>query len=247
MPSELLAISTDIFAWYNAVFAGCFAVGLFFTALQVLGLGQTGTDVDVDVDTDIDVDTDVDVDADVDADADLDADVDTDTDADTDIHHGHADSVSTTQAVAQFFGLGRVPISAILMTLFYTVGITGWMAAAILAPRYASERSLFLTSLAIALVVGLVIMRLVTGLLAKYMPAVLTSALREPQLVGLTGEAKLPINERFGRVMIKDQYGTLHTVNCKVPPGVEPIAKGARIVLTKYLATEHMFYACRAR
>ncbi|MBN1488625.1 MAG: DUF1449 family protein [Phycisphaerae bacterium] len=229
MPSELLAISTDIFAWYNAVFAGCFAVGLFFTALQVLGLGQTDTDVDVDTDVDAD------------------ADVDTDTDADTDIHHGHADSVGATQAVAQFFGLGRVPISAILMTLFYTVGITGWMAAAILAPRYASERSLFLTSLAIALVVGLVIMRLVTGLLAKYMPAVLTSALREPQLVGLTGEAKLPINERFGRVMIKDQYGTLHTVNCKVPPGVEPIAKGARIVLTKYLATEHMFYACRAR
>lgn len=255
MSIELLAVTQNLLAWYNVVFAACFVVGLFFTALQVLGLAHSDVDLDADADADVDagVDTDADVDADADADIDAHADVDTDADADADtdseasVHVGAGGGVGPGQAVAQFVGVGRVPVSAILMTLFYTVGLTGWIANTLLRPRYESDRALFVTSLAIALVVGLVVMRLVSGLLGKYLPSVLTSALTRRQMVGLVGEAALPINERFGRVAVKDQYGTLHQLNCKVPSGVEPVAKGTRVILTKYLPEGDMYYVGRAR
>ncbi|MGB9625437.1 MAG: hypothetical protein ACPMAQ_11295 [Phycisphaerae bacterium] len=247
MSTDPLAVTSDLFAWYNVVFAACFAVGLFFTALQVLGLAHS--DVDLDADADVDADTDLDANADVDADADADVDADSDADvaAETSVHVGAGESVGATQAVAQFIGIGRVPVSAILMTLFYTVGLTGWIANLLLRPRYESDRAMFFTSLAIALVAGLLVMRVVSGLLARYLPSVLTSALNRRQLVGLVGEAALPITERFGRVAVKDRYGTLHQLNCKVPPGVTPIAKGTRVILTKYLPEGDIYYVGRAR
>jgi len=239
MSTEPLAVTSDLFAWYNVVFAACFAVGLFFTALQVLGLGHS--------DVDLDADADIDANADIDADADADVDTDADGGAETSAHVGAGESVGATQAVAQFVGVGRVPVSAILMTLFYTVGLTGWIANLLLRPRYESDRAMFFTSLAIALVVGLVVMRLVGGLLARYLPSVLTSAMNRRQLVGLVGEAILPITEQFGRVAVKDRYGTLHQLNGKVPPGVDPIAKGTRVILTKYLPEGDIYYVGRAR
>lgn len=261
MFEDLLAITTGFFAWYNAVFIACFAIGVFFTVLQVMGLGQTDADVDagVEADADVDADVDADIDADVDADVDTDADADVDADADADADAeaeadahaaGVADSsasLGAMHAMAQFVGVGRVPISAILMTLFYTVGIAGWISNGVLAERFESDRALFATSLPIALVVGVVLMRIASSVLGRYMPAVLTSAMSRRKLVGLSGEAVLPVGAKFGRARVRDRYGTQHQLSCKVPPGVSPIAKGERILLTKYLPGEDMFYVCRAR
>ncbi len=242
MLGELLAVAQNLLAWYNTVFAAFFAIGLFFTLLQLLGFGHGDADVDHDVDAHID--------ADADADADVDAHVDVDAhavaDHDAHAHAGEAATVGPLQAMAQFVGIGRVPVSSVLMMLCYTIGITGWVANALLRTRYESDRALFLTSLLIALATGLLVVRLAAGLLGRYMPSVLTSAVSRREMVGLTGEAALPISERFGRVSVKDRYGTLHQLNCRVPAGVEPVPKGARVILTKYLPDEDMYYVGRA-
>ena len=251
MSVEILALTQNPFAWYNAVFVACFAIGLFFTFLQVLGLGNHDADAHVEAHVDAHADVDAHVvgaeaNTDLDTHAAVDHDVDHGADAGVSGHAETAGNIGGAQAMAQFLGIGRVPVSAILMTLCYAVGIAGWIANTALAPRFESERSLFLTSLTIALVVGLFTMRLVTGLLARYMPSVLTSAMSRRQMVGLIGEASLPITERFGRADVRDKYGTLHQVNCKVPPGIRPIDKHAKVVLTKYLAEEDMYYVGRA-
>lgn len=255
MPFHVLADASGFLTWYNAVFAACFGIGLFFTLLQLLGFGQSDFDTHAEVEPHADVDVHGDIDGHVDVHGGAEAhagagghDVATaveghDGGHEHDLHAAHPGPLA---AVAQFMGIGRVPMSAILMTLFYAVGLTGWILNSILAPRYASERALFTTSLAGALIVGLVAVRIVSGLLGRYMPAVLTSAQRRSQMVGLTGEAALPINDRFGRAAVRDRYGTLHQLNCKVPPGASPIAKGTRVVLTRYLEKEDMYYVSRA-
>lgn len=248
MAMESLAVVSDVFAWYNVVFVACFGVGLFFTIVQVGGLGQGAAEADHDVGHDVNHDTGVghDADAQPHAEAGTDTDAETDTDADSDADSHAAESIGAVQAFAQFVGIGRVPMSALLMTLFYTVGITGWIANSMLRSRCPSERAMFFTSLALALIAGVITMRLASRLLGTYMPAVLTSALSRRQMIGLVGSAALPIDERFGRAAVKDKYGTLHQVNCRVPSGIAPIPKGTRIVLTKYLPGQDMFLVGRA-
>ncbi len=260
MSIELLAIMPNLFAWYNVVFIACFGIGLFFTLIQLIGLGHSDVGADHDMDHDIghdpdhDVDHGVDVHPHVEASGDPDAHADIHGDAHADAHtdapehaaDGAGEAIGAAQAVSQFVGVGRVPMSAIFMTLFYTVGITGWISNAMLRSQYRSDRALFFTSLALALIAGILVMRIASGLLGRYLPAVLTSALNRRQMVGLLGEAALPISERFGRASVKDKYGTLHQVNCKVPAGVEPIPKGTRVVLTKYLPGEDMYFVGRA-
>lgn len=255
MPFHVLGDASGFLAWYNAAFAACFGIGLFFTLLQLVGFGQS----DLDTHTEVGPHGEVDAHGDINGHADIHGGNEAhagvgghdaspaaeghDGEHDHDLHAAHPGPVA---AVAQFMGIGRVPMSAILMTLFYAVGLTGWILNRVLAPRYTSDRALFTTSLAGALIVGLAAVRIVSGLLGRYMPGVLTSAQRRSQMVGLTGEAALPINDRFGRAAVRDRYGTLHQLNCKVPPGASPIAKGTRVVLTKYLEKEDMYYVGRA-
>lgn len=248
---SILAATADLFAWYNAVFVAFFGVGLFFTLLQVIGLGgeaDADADVDMDADADVDVDMDADLDADVDADMDADMDADADVDADADAAHVHVAGagVGFTGALAQLLGLGKVPMSVSLMVLCYTVGVTGWISNDLLTGRFESPSTMFPISLLAALVVGFVVLRFFTAFMGRYVPSFSTSAVTDRQLVGLTGATTLPVDERTGQVAVHDKYGTLHTVRCRVREGGKPIAKNTKVVLASYEPDRNMFIVGRA-
>ena len=167
-----------IFGWWNLVFLAPFAVALlylFVYAVSGVTFGdadhdaEVGHDVeaDADVDHDMEVDhdveadvhADVDAEADVDADADVDHDIDADSDVDADADHdaeGDGDqgsgSSSSIFAAMTWLGIGRVPVSIVLLVLLLSWGVIGFCSNQALRERIADPAKIGLISIAIAAV-----------------------------------------------------------------------------------------------
>ncbi|HEY3243606.1 MAG TPA: hypothetical protein VGM03_09665 [Phycisphaerae bacterium] len=251
----LIAVTaSDLISGNNVVYVALFAVGLFFTLMSVLGLG---THTDVDMDTSLDAHADIDLHAD--ADADLDAGIDThvDADADADVHadlDAHADGetgmdahggVGALHSFASFFGVGRAPLSVIVTLFCYTAAIVGAFTNLSLMQRF-EPITAFRISLGIALIGASVLTRFVSRLMGRYLPTYFSTAQHRRQFVGLRGEVTMVVGERFGQVFVRDQFGTLNTLKCKTLPSASPIPKGAKVVLTKYIPEEDIYYVSPA-
>jgi hypothetical protein len=233
-----IAQPADLLLWHNLVFVGIFGLGFLFTLLQLIGLGS---DADVDVGG-----ADADVDVDVDADVHLGGDVAAEMDADADMHLEHDHHFGLTSTAAQLLGLGKIPLSISLMLLCYTVGLAGWISNVLLGDQIGSPVALFPVSMLIALMAGFLVLRLMTGLMARYLPPSASTAIDPRQLVGSVAKATLPVDERIGQAMLYDRHGTLQMVRCRVADGAKPIAKGEQVVLVKYLSDRRMYVVGRA-
>ena len=231
----------DLLAWYNIVFVAAAAIALVFTFLSAMAIGGHGG-AHVDSDADLDVDANIDADADVDADGDFE--VDGHVDADLDAVHAGPEGL---MSLLVFFGLGKVPFSALIVIFGYTFALTGFVANRKLIPTPESAAVYFPISLVIALGVSLTWLRFVSGLMGRYLPTIATAVVPPRKLVGLKGQASLPINERVGEVQVYDRYGTLHGLNCRVRPKRAQIAKGAKVILVQYVAKEHFYYVSPSR
>jgi hypothetical protein len=230
-----------LLGWSNLIFLAPFAVALMYLAAVVLtGVGLSDADVDADVDADADAD------ADVDADADADTDVDADSDADahgTDGESEHDAQGSAAGAALAWLGVGRVPVSLIVIVLLLTWGAAGMIANLWLRPRVEWAAARY--SLPVAAPVSLLVTRAVVMLIGRYMPLNETSARPRGHLVGTVGEAIYAIDERFGMAGVRDAQGDLHQVACRVGEGVPPIGKGSRVKLVAYSAHDRMFFVTR--
>lgn len=257
--AQLLAQAGQIFAWYNAVFVVIFGVGLFFTLLQLIGLGHDG-DADAHAETDVHAEAgdhvEVHAEMDAGAHAEIDGHAPVHTEAGAEGHtdaqphgEGHGPSLhgaGTVGTVAQILGLGRVPLSISLMLLSYTAGIVGWASNEVLGARIGTPAKFFPLSLLLALASGLLMIRLAGSIMGRYLPAFSTTAIDRRQLVGMTATAILPVNDKYGQVSLHDQFGTLHVMGCRVRDGAQPIEKGASVVLIRYLPERDMFVVGRA-
>jgi membrane protein implicated in regulation of membrane protease activity len=243
-----------ILGWWNLVFLVPFGLALLYLAMYTVSgvtFGEADADAEAGVDADADVDADVDADAhvDVDADADVDADVDVDADAEQDVHHphhGHAAGgaragVGLGDAMA-LLGVGRVPLSLVLMILLLAWGFIGFVANQFLRELMPREWMIPLVSLPLAAVGAVAATGLTTRTLARLMPVDESYARRREHLLGEVGEAVFPIDERFGMVAVRDDRGNLFQVACRVEPGRPPIAKGAKVLLVAHDANRNVFH-----
>lgn len=245
--AHLLAQIEGLFVWYNAVFVVLFAVGFFFTFLQLIGLGSgAGAEADADVDAEADLDAEAELDAEVDADADVDADAEADGHVDAHGPVAAGSAIGLTGVFAQLFALGKVPLSISLMLLCYTMGVSGWIANQLLQPRLGDPAAFFPVSLLLALCAGFLVLRFAGAVMGRYLPTVSTTAVQKRHLVGLTAQTTLPVNERIGQACLYDKHGTLHMVHCRVRAGAPAIEKGASVVLIKYIPDRDLFVVGRA-
>lgn len=219
-------------------------------------------DADVDAGADADVDTDIDGDADVDADADSDADFDGDADADADLnadagdglsHHVHierdasidqgsAAEVSPLWSLLSFLGIGRVPVSIVLMVLLLAWGAVGFLANQVIRPYVAEPWHVALVSLPLAALMSLMATGATSNTINRFMPLNLTLAKRKHELLGSIGEVVLPVNGQFGMINVREASGDLHQVGCRLENGNETLPKGSHVKLVAYSAKESMFY-----
>jgi hypothetical protein len=234
-----------VLGWWNLIFILPFGLGLLYLGLYtVSGLTFGDTDVDAGIDHDVDVHLDADGDASLEHDADAGdstahADANTDTDSDTDHSAGQDAGRASIFSALTWIGFGRVPASMVIMLLLLSWGPIGFCAnrALIGWPTPAS----YLIAVAIAFGGSAIFTRIVTGLVAKYLPTTETSARRRHELLGTVAEALYPIDSTFGMACGRDADGQPFQVACRTEEGGPPVAKGNRIKLVAYSASQRLF------
>jgi len=184
--------------WYNLVYVVPFCLGVVLLILQTIGLGETGLDHDVDHDIDHDIDHDVDHDA--------------DHDTDHDAEHGHdveSDQESLFWKVALLMGLGKVPLSIIMMTFFFVWGFVGYMLTSALQPILRTPFLFFPPVFLATLVITIFVTGYVARIVAKIMPKTSTFTTTVKDLVGKVGESLYSIDQDHGTIRVMDQFGNL--------------------------------------
>lgn len=222
--------------WWNLIFVLPFGLALLYLGLYTVS-GITFGDGDLDADHDLDADADADQDLDADHDADLDGDHDASVDHDADGDHG---SISLT--ALSWLGVGKVPVSIILMVLLLTWGVVGFIANAAMQSRGAAAA---LVSVPVAAIISILATHFVATLIGRYLPLYETTARRKHALLGAVGEAIFPIDQKFGMVSVRDETGDLYQIACRVESEGETIPKGAKVQLVAYNAKQEIFFVIR--
>ena len=206
---------TFVFAWYNLPFTVLFGMGILLASLQLIGLGG-GDDAHGDADHDADFDHGVDFDHQValDHDAGLDHDVHLDHDADLDhaadgghaAEHESGAGASGSFSLLAFLGAGKAPLLVVLLILFESVALLGWLLNGLLAGAIGVYPG---PALFAVLPTALVIGSLVTARMARWvghaLPPISTTASRAQTLVGTHGTVISPfVDEQYGMVHLRD-------------------------------------------
>ena len=233
-----------ILGWYNLIYLlplGTALLYLITYAATGVTFGDVDADVDMDADVDVDMDADVDVDADVDAPAshgDLLGDVHGAAHGDHELDGDGTPSKSLSATVLSLFGVGHVPLSILLMVLFFSFGGIGYVLNDLLAEPIGVPW-MVLISLPAAVVGSLGLTMLLGTALAKYMPMNETSAKRRSSLVGSRGVAVFEINASAGVAVVTDD-GDRYQVTARTTDGTV-IAGGTEVILTRYDASAGHF------
>ncbi len=208
--------------WWNLPFLVMLGlVGVFFV-LQVIGIAAHG-------------------DSDVDADADADADADHDADHDGDGDHDGGDGVWA--GVLSFFGIGRVPFMVVWVTFFIFAGFAGLTWNRVVAARGDYPTWAFVAALALALVAGVVGVRLFSRLAARLVDVGGRGSVKKHELCGKVGVvASAVVDDKFGEVRVRDDHGNELLVHGHVRDGERPLARGDQIVLVDYDAEKELFW-----
>lgn len=156
-------------------------------------------------------------------------DVHADHDADA-VHH----DLSVFDKALSLLGVGRVPLSLLLTSFALLWGFLGWASNTILQPLLGSPALFIVPSIAIALVGSALLTRGFASAMSRIMPATETYATSKRELLGREGVAASEISASFGRVRVKDEYGNLQEVSCRVKAGEQPIPDGAKVVLMSF-------------
>jgi hypothetical protein len=210
----------SFFAWWNLLFELVFLLALIYTLLLAFGAGDADEQVEADLPTEID--------------AGMEADFDTDLEHPFEAESSAGAELSAVAQAVAFLGVGRVPVSLVLVTFCYVFGFTGW-ASNMLFIALSLPPVLFIWgSLAVALAVGIGLTRLIAFGLARVLPSTESYGVEKRELVGRLAEVRYPISHHFGAAQVRDQYGNLHQVDCRVSLEHPEIPSGARVVLLDY-------------
>jgi len=215
---------TELLQWWNLIFVLPFIGALFYILMLVSGAVSTGHDgeLNVGVETDFDIGHDVNL------------------DHDAGLEHVHDLEPGMLTRALNFLGIGKVPLSIIIISFCFLWGFFGFASNTLLAPILPSLIFVW-ASLAIAFVVSLSLTRFLAGVMARIMPATETYAVSLEQLVGKWGETITTVDETFGQAHVHDDAGVLHTVQCVVKSGETTIPRGSQVILLFFNKTRGVF------
>jgi membrane protein implicated in regulation of membrane protease activity len=249
-----------LFAWYNLIFIVPFVVALLYVGIYaVTGLTFGEADVHADADVDVDADAHIEMDGHVEAPAhveseahfDADADVDADAHVETEAHiegDGHEGAVAPGSVLAGFLsllGVGKVPLSLILMVLLLTWGMIGLMANMVLWEKYENETLVAAISIPLAFLGSLICSRLLSAAMVRWFPTHESYIQRRHELLGSVGEVILPVDANFGMAAVRDDYHDLFHVACRVNANQQGLEKGTKVRLIAYNGKQKVFYVAQ--
>ena len=181
-----------------------FVLALLLAGVLVLGaaLGLVGTDAEAELDVDADAD------ADVDGDHDLPA------------------------AALALLGVGRAPLSLLLITLLVAFGATGICLNLLLEPWLGSPLARGVLAVLGAGSASMLAGGAMSRLFARFVPGLESYATEAHDVIGVTGVAEMRITGRFGVARVSDRTGTPLQLRCRAH--VTDIPKGSEIVVVDF-------------
>jgi hypothetical protein len=248
--------------WWNLIYIVPFGLALMYLGLFVftgITFGHADFDADADVDADLDADVEVSGPLHVEAhvvDTDTDADTDHDMEADQSVPAGgavlvHAPAVhvgaggghgSALFDLLSLLGVGKIPLSLAIMTLFFSWGVVGFALNATLCNWMRPSPLVAIISLPLTLAISVVLTGLCAAGMARLVPTNDGKRQRREDLVGKSGEAVYDINASFGMANVRSEEGDFLQVPCRTVAGKSPISKGSRVVLFHYDREEGVFH-----
>jgi membrane protein implicated in regulation of membrane protease activity len=271
----LSSLGSFLFAWFNTPFTVLLGISMLLALLQLVGLGGGDHDTDHDVDTSVDHDIDLDHGLDVEHGADLDHDVDlqhdldvdhsVDVDHGADLHHdmvldhdadlehgvdhgadGGHEGTPGTLALLAYLGVGKVPLTVLLILITGAIGLLGWILNSLVQAVFGGYPGIiFAAVLPVSLVASGVLTARVARVIGNALPPINTTATRAEALVGIQGTVISPfVDERYGMVHVRDRGGTLISVFATCEG--EPIRRGEKVVLVRYDPTARTYTVTKA-
>lgn len=205
--------------WYNWPFLLALLIGLGYAIIEMLFGGLGLADADGDVAT---------------PEGDLDADLDAD---------GVADRAGgLILSSLAWLGMGKVPLSILIMVMLISFGSAGLLANAIAADTIGITWVAFPLSLGIALVVAPSVTHIIGGWLARNLPGDSSTAAKSGGFTGDVGLAASTITARSGLVCLPEDGGRPQIiVNACVVEGGDTIPRGTNVLLTAYIAERNTY------
>lgn len=188
-----------ILAWYNLAFLIPLGIGLIFGMSAVTGLGG---------------------DHDLDAGAEADADADADGDHDSD--HDHDADGGILKTALSILGVGRVPLSIVLMLASISFGGVGMLSNLVLGHALKTPWAYAWISLIVAFIAMIFLTSNLTKALARVLPKTESYNVTDVDLEGCVGRLVTGADARGGLADIRDREGNVHRVSCRVAKGELP-------------------------
>lgn len=206
--------------WQYLIFVLPFLAAVLMLAMMTTGVFEFGG-ADADVDADLDMDHDIDVDADHDV-SHPDHDLDIDHDADF------------FMKILGVLGVGKVPLSIVLMTFCLVWSFTGFWSNRLLENVFQLPMIYAWISIALAFFASVSLTRFVANSIAKIMPKTETYATEATDLVGKRGTVLNTVRHDSGTVRVRDQYSNPLDLQARVENSNEPLLPGTGIVVIDY-------------
>jgi membrane protein implicated in regulation of membrane protease activity len=200
--------------WYEILFYGPFLIGVLF--LFLLGTGMMP-----------------------DHGADVDADLSHDFDASHQEIEGGAGPIYRALSV---LGVGRAPVSVVLITFCFSWGFAGWASNRVLQSLGFSLDWFSWISVIAAMVFSVLFTGKMSRLLARIMPTTETSIISASSFVGKRATALYTITEMSGGASFVDDNGDQQEVLCLVDSMKGEIPAGRKVVLVRYDEGRHVFF-----
>lgn len=152
---------------------------------------------------------------------------------------GHGMHAGAFDALLGFFGLGKAPLSILMMSYCFVWGGVGVAGLTLLGEPAVWKAA------GIAAVTTVLGTRYLAIGLSKVIPSVESYHTPLAALEGLSGEVLYAITENSGTVRVRDQQQNLRDVPCRIAPGEKSIPAGTKVVLFYYDPKTGMFAVSR--
>lgn len=199
----------NFLTWYNLIFLIPLIAGVLLIFGSMAGFGSdAGTDTDADHDVGSDAGHEVGHD------------------------HDHDDENRFFLSVLCALGVGKVPLSIVLMILFLLFGGIGMMSNFLINDLISAFEPFAFVSVAASFFGALFLSGPLARLLNRYMPSTESYADSKEQMVGKTGVLELAANEERGWAQVRDSRGSIRQIKCRTSGGT--LEKGTEVVVVHY-------------
>lgn len=207
---------SELVEWYNLIFTLPFSLALMYVLIMASGALHFEHEIGVDTDVDHDISLDG-------------------HDLAHDTGYGFSDILS-------LLGLGKIPLSLIIISFSFIWGFSGVVMNKILSGIINYPQVFIIPSSIGAFVASFIGTRYLAIGLSKVMPTTETYSAKPDDFIGKTAKVRFKITDRFGTVTLLDQFNNFHELSCRVKPGEKEISSGDMVVLVGRDEQKNIFY-----